>query len=83
MAKKSYPEKLDESIFNAVLRVRGTVLNTYPDDSLINSLMRASYVAMPPQEQLQVLENLGPDWMVEVGSKIEKKLAEIDKQGMR
>ena len=40
-------------------------------------------MGLPPQEQLQVLENLGPDWMVEVGSKIEKKLAEIDKQGMR
>ena len=83
MPNKSYPEKLDEAIFDALLKVRGLIMETYPEDTMLDSMMRASYVAMPPQEQLQILENLGPDWMVEVGSKIEKKLSEIDKQGTK
>ncbi len=31
--------------------------------------------------QMQILENLGPDWMVDIAAKIEKKMSEIDKQG--
>lgn len=81
MAKQSYPEKLDDAVFDAVLKVRGSIMSTYPEDSMIDSIMRASYTAMQPQEQLQILESLGPDWMVEIAAKIEKKLSEIDKQG--
>ena len=80
---ESYPEKLDDFIFDALLKVRGSIMDKYPEDTMIDSIMRASYVAMPPQEQVQIIENLGPDWMVEVGAKIEKKLSEIDKQGAR
>ena len=78
---QSYPEKLDEAIFDAVLKVRGSIIETYPEDTIIASIMRASYTAMQPQEQLQILESLGPDWMVEIAAKIEKKLSAIDKQG--
>ena len=48
---------------------------------MIDSIMRAGYTAMKPEEQMQILDNLGPDWMVGVAAKIEKKMSEIDKQG--
>tara|TARA_R110002020_G_scaffold229467_2_gene440235 strand:- start:2198 stop:2449 length:252 start_codon:yes stop_codon:yes gene_type:complete len=81
MAKQSYPEKLDDFVFDSVLNVREKILRTYPEESMLDSIMRASYLAMQPQEQAQILQNLGPDWIVKVSANIEKKLSEIDKQG--
>tara|TARA_X000001036_G_C20471006_1_gene721536 strand:+ start:120 stop:368 length:249 start_codon:yes stop_codon:yes gene_type:complete len=81
MAKESFPEKLDDKIFDAVLKVRATILETYPEDTMIDSMIRGSYLALQPQQQLEILDSVGPDWMVEVAAKLEKKLAEIDKQG--
>ena len=69
MAEKPFPEKLDDFVFK------------YPEDSMIESILRMSYVTMTPQEQIKILENLGPDWIVKIAAKVEKKLAEIDKQG--
>jgi hypothetical protein len=82
MAKKPYAEKLDDSIFDALLKIREHVLSTYPEDTLLDSMVRQSFVAMQPQEQMEIVQNLGPDWMVKVAAKIEKKLGEIDKQGV-
>ena len=81
MAKESFPEKLDNSIFDSILKVRERVILTYPEDAMIDSIMRAGYTAMKPEEQMQILDNLGPDWIVGIAAKIEKKLSEIDKQG--
>jgi|TARA_R110000824_G_scaffold263546_1_gene452280 hypothetical protein len=83
MAKKSYPEKIDDFIFDSVLRVRGRILETYPEDALIDSMMRSTYVAMSPQEKANIIQNLGPDWLVKISAEIEKKLTRIDKQGER
>ena len=83
MAKKSYPEKIDDFIFDSVLRVRGKILETYPEDALIDSMMRSTYVAMSPQEKANIIQNLGPDWLVKISAEIEKKLTRIDKQGER
>ena len=83
MAKKSYPEKIDDFIFDSVLRVRGRILETYPQDALIDSMMRSTYVAMSPQEKANIIQNLGPDWLVKISAEIEKKLTRIDKQGER
>ena len=81
MAKDSYPERLDNAIFDSILKVRERIMLTYPEDAMVDSIMRAGYTAMQPQEQMQILENLGPDWMVDIAAKIEKKMSEIDKQG--
>ena len=81
MAKESYPERLDNSIFDSIHKVRERIMLTYPEDAMVDSIMRAGYTAMQPQEQMQILENLGPDWMVDIAAKIEKKMSEIDKQG--
>ena len=81
MADKPFPEKLDDFVFDSILKTRGKVLDKYPEDSIIESILRMSYVSMPPQEQINVIENLGPDWIVKIAAKVEKKLAEIDKQG--
>jgi|TARA_R110002110_G_scaffold8146_5_gene40835 hypothetical protein len=82
MAKESYPEKLDNKIFDAILRLRKNIMETYPEDAMIDSILRASYVGMQPEQQLQIVEQLGPDWMVEIAAKLEKKLTQIDKQGV-
>ena len=79
MAKESYPEKLDNAIFDSILKVRKQIIETYPDDALLASVLRASYISMKPEEQLQIVETLGPDWMLEIAVKVEKKLSEIDK----
>ena len=42
MPHKSYPEKLDEAIFDALLKVRGRIMDTYPEDTMLDSMMRAS-----------------------------------------
>jgi len=83
MAKKSYPEKIDDFIFDSILRVRGRILEKYPEDALIDSMMRSTYVAMSPQEKANIIQNLGPDWLVKISAEIEKKLTRIDKQGER
>jgi len=82
MVKESYPEKLDNYIFDAVLKVRGHILETYPEDALINSMVRQSFITMQPMEQVQIVDKLGPDWMVKIAAEVEKKLGEIDKQGV-
>jgi len=79
MAKESYPEKLDNYIFDSILRVRKQIVETYPEDALLTSILRSSYISMKPEEQLQIVENLGPDWMLNIAVKVEKKLSEIDK----
>jgi len=81
MADKTFPEKLDDFVFDSILKTRGKILEKYPEDSMIESILRMSYISMPPQEQVNVLENLGPDWIVKIAAKVEKKLSEIDKQG--
>tara|TARA_R110000824_G_scaffold248048_2_gene437164 strand:- start:199 stop:450 length:252 start_codon:yes stop_codon:yes gene_type:complete len=81
MAEKPFPEKLDDFVFDSILKTRGKILDKYPEDSMIESILRMSYVTMTPQEQIKILENLGPDWIVKIAAKVEKKLAEIDKQG--
>jgi hypothetical protein len=81
MAKEAYPEKLDNHIFDAVLKVRGHILDRYPEDALISSMVRQSFITMQPMEQVQIVDKLGPDWMVKIAAKVEKKLSEIDKQG--
>tara|TARA_R110000765_G_scaffold57133_1_gene112269 strand:+ start:211 stop:456 length:246 start_codon:yes stop_codon:yes gene_type:complete len=81
MAHKSYPEKLDDFIFDSILKTRKKILEKYPEDVMLESILRQSFVSMPPQEQLNIVENLGPDWIVKIAAKVEKKLSEIDKQG--
>ena len=81
MAKQSYPEKIDDFIFDSVLSVREKILRTYPEDTMLNSITRASYLSMQPQEQAQIMQTLGPDLIVKISANIEKKLLEIDKQG--
>jgi len=83
MAKKSFPEKIDDFVFDSVLRVRAKILETYPEDTLIDSMMRSTYVAMSPEEKANIIQNLGPDWLVKISAEIEKKLTQIDKQGER
>ena len=83
MAKKSFPEKIDDFVFDSVLRVRAKILETYPEDTLIDSMMRSTYVAMSPEEKANIIQNLGPDWLVKISAEIEKKLTRIDKQGER
>jgi hypothetical protein len=79
MAKESYPEKLDNFIFDSILKVRKQIVETYPEDVLLASILRDSYISMKPEEQLQIVENLGPEWMLNIAVKVEKKLSEIDK----
>ena len=83
MAKKSFPEKIDDFVFDSVFRVRAKILETYPEDTLIDSMMRSTYVAMSPEEKANIIQNLGPDWLVKISAEIEKKLTQIDKQGER
>ena len=83
MAKKSFPEKIDDFVFDSVLRVRAKILETYPEDTLIDSMMRSTYVAMSPEEKANIIQNLGPDWLVKISAEIEKKLTQKDKQGER
>jgi hypothetical protein len=81
MAKQSYPEKLDEFIFDSLLNVREKILRVYPEETTLASITRSSYLSMQPQEQAQIMQTLGPDWIVKISANIEKKLSEIDKQG--
>ena len=44
-------------------------------------MVRQSFITMQPTEQVQIVDKLGPDWMVKIAAEVEKKLGEIDKQG--
>jgi len=67
-------EELDGIVFDALLEVNEAVTDIYPNGSVIQSTLMASYLALTPEEQVQIVEQLGADWFVKMSAKLERRL---------
>jgi hypothetical protein len=79
MKQTPFPEVLDRIVFDAALRVYGTMLHVLPEDAQLASMVRASFEALTPEQRAQIVSELGPEWYLKLATKIEKELAKIDK----
>lgn len=79
MAKTSYTELLDSVIGEALFDLSSIVQDTYPADSVIQTVLMASFVALSPEEQKQIIETVGADWFVKLATKIDKSLRQLTK----
>ncbi len=78
MAKSNFIESLDDKIFNAVLRANSIVQTRMPITAIIESFLQTSFESMTPEQQVQILTDLGPEWYLPIAARMEKRIRKID-----
>lgn len=78
MAKKSFVEKMEETIDRAFATVNSTVDKMFPEDAILNSILDLSFEALPPEQKKLLLEQAGPEFFLDLAAKIEKRVAKLE-----
>lgn len=78
MAKKSFVEKMEETIDRAFATVNKTVDKMYPEDAMLNSILDLSFEVLPPDQKKLLLEQVGAEFFLELAAKIEKRVAKFE-----
>lgn len=75
---KSYVERVDERVMDAVIRAQGHVSKMMPSDTTLQSVLNSSFMALTPELQVQLVEMMGTEWYLDLAAKIEKQLRKFD-----
>ena len=79
MAKQPYVEKLDQAIFDAVIKLTGVVTSQLPTSAQLQSVIRLSFELLTPEQKKIIVEQAGPEWYLALAARIEKELHLVDK----
>jgi len=77
---KSYIDILQDLYINQLIRMKGLVSILIPSDTVIKSSLIRSFQQLTPERQAQIVEQLGPDWYIEMAAKIERQLRALTKE---
>lgn len=75
---KSFAERLDVAVMDAAIKVQTAVSKAIPIDIQLESLIQMSFARLTPEQQVQIVEQMGADWYLKVAARIEKRFSEID-----
>ena len=78
MAKESYAEKLEGMVMDAAIKFQLKLNEAMPLDVRLESVMMSTFEALTPEEQIQLVDTIGPEDYLKLAAKIEKLLAPID-----
>lgn len=73
----SYAEKVDNLVFNALVRTVERVNKKLPKDTILRSMLRTSFARLTPEQQAQIVAQMGPEWYLKLASKLDKELAPL------
>ena len=74
----NFVNRLDEKIFDAVLRAQDVVSALVPRTAIIETFLQTSFEELTPEQQVQIVETMGPEWYLRIAKRMEKRLREID-----
>lgn len=77
MARDNHLEELEDAALDAMNDMYETVQNTYPSDSTIQAVLMMSYKNLTPEQQVQIVEQVGADWFLKLSAKIERRLRRL------
>lgn len=80
MAYNSFIERLEACVDNSLSEMYAVVDCTFPRESQIQNILVASFQALSPQEQANIVETLGTEWYLDVATKIEKRIRALTKE---
>lgn len=74
---KSELEELDEVIFDTLIDMKGLINDVMPTGTMLQTILRSSFQRLSPQEKLQIVEAMGPEWYIDMATKIERELNKL------
>ena len=76
---KSFPEQLDESIFDATLAIMDAFNSVYPSDTRIITFLKASFDKLTPEQRVNIVQQYGAEWYVKLAAEVQRRQRQIDK----
>lgn len=72
--KKAFPEVLDEALMGAFEHLIESVEEVYPEDAVVMSLVYSSFYRLTPQQQDQIIQQMGTEWYLEMAAKAQRHM---------
>ena len=70
--KKSWAEEVDDSVMDAVASFSDAIEVVYPAETILQSMLQASFEALTPEQKLAIVNQMGVEWYVKMAAKMQR-----------
>jgi hypothetical protein len=68
-------EKIDQVVFDTVLKWTETIEKMFPTDTVLESVLLTSFNRLTPEQRVYIVDNLGTEWYIKLAARLEKRNA--------